>query len=66
MDMYHHLHEVYTKIGYKVMLTSSVNRTGIDEIRSLLTDKTTLISGQSGVGKSTLVNAIEPNLNLRT
>lgn len=60
------LKRIYTKIGHQVIKASSVSKEGINEIKSYLKDKTTLIAGQSGVGKSTLVNAIEANLNLRT
>lgn len=60
------LKEIYEKIGYKVMATSVVDKKGLDAFRDLLKDKTTLISGQSGVGKSSLINAIQPQLDLRT
>lgn len=58
--------EMYEKAGYKVMLVSATEGTGIDELGSLLADKTTLISGHSGVGKSSLLNALLPELQLRT
>jgi len=64
--VYSELKEIYTKIGYTVVLTSAAEGTGIDTLRGMLRNKITLVSGQSGVGKSTLVNAIEPGLNLRT
>lgn len=57
---------IYTKIGYRCLCTSSVTGQGIDELRELLRDKTTLLSGRSGTGKSTLVNTVNPGLNLRT
>lgn len=60
------LKHIYEQIGYKVVITSALDTTGINELRDLLKDKITLISGQSGVGKSTLINAIEPGLNLRS
>lgn len=66
LAMFEHLHEVYQAIGYPVLLTSTVDDTGIEALRNLLQNKTTLISGQSGVGKSTLVNAVQPHLDLRT
>ena len=66
MNFYSQLYEIYTKIGYQVMLTSSESMVGIEELKELLKDKITLIAGQSGVGKSTLVNSIESNLNLKT
>lgn len=64
--MYEYLKEVYEKIGYNVLLVSAIERTGIEEFRALLKDKTSLIGGQSGVGKSTLVNAVQPSLELKT
>ena len=57
---------IYEKIGYGVLATSVVEQRGLDAFRHLLKDKTTLMSGQSGVGKSSLVNAIQPQLDLRT
>ena len=60
------MRELYTQIGYEVMLVSAFDETDIEKLREHLKDKTTLISGQSGVGKSTLVNAIEKGLELKT
>lgn len=57
---------IYEKIGYRVFLISAVNGTGIDEVKEALRDKTTLISGHSGVGKSSILNALLPELNLKT
>ncbi|MFM2392849.1 MAG: hypothetical protein RLZZ546_831 [Bacteroidota bacterium] len=57
---------VYENIGYKVISTSSENGEGMELLANVLKNKTTLISGQSGVGKSSLVNALEQNLTLKT
>jgi len=57
---------VYSAIGYKVLKTSAMQGIGLEKLKVELKDKTTLLSGHSGVGKSTLVNAVEPNLDLRT
>lgn len=57
---------VYSKIGYKCLKTSAKNRTGLDELKEALKDKTNVINGHSGVGKSTLINILEPGLNLKT
>lgn len=57
---------MYTKIGYPCLLTSAITKTGLNELKSLLENKTTLLSGHSGVGKSSLLNAIEPDLHLKT
>jgi len=58
--------EIYSGIGYEVLLTSASNDIGIAELSEKLMDKTTLIFGHSGVGKSSLMNKIDPSLNLRT
>ena len=58
--------ELYSKIGYKVLPMSLQNNEGLDEINKILKDKTTLLSGHSGVGKSTFINHIFPDKNLRT
>jgi ribosome biogenesis GTPase len=58
--------EMYEAVGYKVLPVSTKNNTGIDELKELLKDKTTLMSGHSGVGKSSLLNALIPDLALKT
>jgi ribosome biogenesis GTPase len=60
------LKEMYEQIGYQVILASAHQQERIEEIKVLLKDKTTLLSGHSGVGKSTFINAIFPQFNLRT
>ena len=65
-DLAEYLRDIYEKIGYKALLTSATEGQGLEELRMLLKDKVTLIAGQSGVGKSTLVNAVQPQLELRT
>lgn len=66
MEAYEQLKIIYEEINYTTLLTSSVTNQGIDELRKLLKDKITLVSGQSGVGKSTSMNALQPSLNLQT
>ena len=66
LAIYEYLKEIYEQIGYKVLLTSAIDGQGLEELRHTLKDKVSLIAGQSGVGKSTLVNAIQPQLELRT
>jgi ribosome biogenesis GTPase len=61
-----YLQEVYTQIGYQCIDISATKGTNIDKVIALMRDKTSLFSGHSGVGKSTLINAIEPALNLKT
>ncbi|MBD2702647.1 ribosome small subunit-dependent GTPase A [Spirosoma sp. BT702] len=58
--------DMYERIGYTCLATSATEGEGVDTFRQLLDHKVTLLSGHSGVGKSSLVNAISPNLNLRT
>jgi ribosome biogenesis GTPase len=60
------LEEIYTDIGYKCIAISATKNISIVEVKTLMTHKTTMFSGHSGVGKSTLINAIEPSLNLKT
>jgi len=57
--------QVYSKAGYEVQAISIEKNQNINIVKSLLNDKYSLVSGISGVGKSTLINAIAPNLNLK-
>lgn len=57
---------LYNSIGYDCYKTSAKNNIGVDEIRSLLSGKITLLSGHSGVGKSTLVNRLVKDKNVKT
>ena len=57
--------EIYGHAGYKVVESSAATGLGIDEIREMCNEKVVLFSGQSGVGKSSLIGALDPNLNLR-
>lgn len=66
MEKYLEVKEVYEKIGYGTLLTAVPGGQGLEAFKSLLQGKTTLMTGQSGVGKSSLVNAIQPQLDLRT
>lgn len=58
--------DLYTTIGYAVVRTSAKTGEGIEELKGLLAGKITLLSGNSGVGKSSLINDILPDVNLRT
>ncbi len=60
------LEAVYTEIGYSCIAISATKNIDIDKVKDLMKDKTTMFSGHSGVGKSTLINTIEPTLNLKT
>lgn len=56
----------YTKSGYKVLFISAIEGTGMKELKSLLTGKTTVFAGPSGVGKSSALNAIKPDAEAAT
>jgi ribosome biogenesis GTPase / thiamine phosphate phosphatase len=57
---------VYEQIGYKCLRVSSTEMKGIEELKEMMIGKVSMFSGHSGVGKSTLVNAMEPSLHLKT
>jgi ribosome biogenesis GTPase / thiamine phosphate phosphatase len=57
--------EVYRRIGYPILITSSLSGKGIEELRGFIKDKVSIFVGKSGVGKSSLLNAVEPGLGLR-
>jgi ribosome biogenesis GTPase / thiamine phosphate phosphatase len=57
--------EIYRQIGYPIQLASSVTGEGIEELKSALQGKTSVLVGKSGVGKTSLLNAIQPGLGLR-
>jgi ribosome biogenesis GTPase len=58
--------QIYTDLGYPCYHVSAKEGTNIEQIKTLLKDKVTLISGHSGVGKSTLINAILPEAEVKT
>lgn len=60
------IRSLYERVGYQCVTISAEEGTGLKELKDLLKDKTTLISGHSGVGKSTLINAIQPGMELST
>lgn len=64
--MFAAMEEIYAAIGYQVHLISAEKNVGMDEMLDLLKDKITLISGQSGVGKSTFINRIIADIDIKT
>lgn len=66
MDVYTAWKDMYGAIGYETFLVSTTQDTGIDSLAEKLKGKTTLISGHSGVGKSSLLNVLLPKLRLKT
>ena len=66
LEKYATLNEVYTAIGYKTVLMSIKTSAGVEEVRDLLKGKTTLLSGHSGVGKSSFITVSYTHLTLPT
>ncbi|MFN3757241.1 MAG: ribosome small subunit-dependent GTPase A [Flavobacterium sp.] len=60
------LEYVYKQIGYKCLKVSAIEKTGLETLKEIMHGKVSMFSGHSGVGKSTLINAVEPGLNLKT
>jgi ribosome biogenesis GTPase len=60
------LYNIYHQIGYKIFLTSIITKQGIEELKNFIKNKTFLLVGQSGVGKSSLLNTMDSSLNLKT
>ena len=60
-----HLKAVYSKIGYRCMQMSLQTREGVKEVREEMTGKVNVIAGNSGVGKSTLINVLDPTIRLK-
>ncbi|MFA6260507.1 MAG: ribosome small subunit-dependent GTPase A [Bacteroidia bacterium] len=65
-DVADEVQALYEGIGYPVIRTSAKNNTGIEVLRNRVQQKTTLFCGHSGVGKSTLLNTIDPQLHIKT
>ena len=60
------IHEIYESLGYEIVYTSATEHKGIKAFERILKDKTSVLCGNSGVGKSSLINSINPELKLRT
>ena len=65
-DAVHEWKQLYEEIGYKVFIVSSLNGSGLDDLKAELKGKISLFSGHSGVGKSSLINTLIPELKLKT
>ena len=65
LEVYAYLEDLYQGLGYTVILASAMSGDGVAELKAQLKDKVTMLSGQSGVGKSSLLNQIQANLELR-
>ena len=66
LELQNQIISIYEKIGYPCYVISSFDKKDVERLKPVLQGKTTLISGHSGVGKSTLVNALQPGLNIKT
>lgn len=60
------LKNLYEGIGYRVILTSTISEVGINDLKEITKSKTSLLAGNSGVGKSSLINTLVPGIELRT
>ncbi|MBK9285490.1 MAG: ribosome small subunit-dependent GTPase A [Sphingobacteriaceae bacterium] len=58
--------KIYTDVGYPCYCISAQNKNDVEQLKTIFKDKTTLIAGHSGVGKSTFINSLEPGLNIKT
>jgi ribosome biogenesis GTPase len=65
LEMLNELKELYTSIGYQSVFCSAKSGQGMSELRNLMKDNTSIFSGHSGVGKSTLINTVAPELRLK-
>ena len=65
-EMVEQFHHVYEDAGYEVIDISATEGIGVERVKEMLAGKTTLLSGNSGVGKSTLIGAIDPTIDIRT
>lgn len=65
-EYFNTLYNIYNQIGYKIFLTSIITNEGIDELKNYIKDKTFLLAGQSGVGKSSLINKLDSSIQIKT
>jgi ribosome biogenesis GTPase len=65
LEMVNELKDLYTSIGYQSVFCSTKSGQGMSELRNLMKDNTSIFSGHSGVGKSTLINTVAPELRLK-
>jgi ribosome biogenesis GTPase len=66
MDLFEERKEMYESVGYKVILMSLADKSGMEGVEEILRNKTSLLSGHSGVGKSSFINSVVPGMGLKT
>lgn len=66
LEIYNVLAEIYEKIGYHCYLTSAISNVGLKDMQDIIKNKVSLFSGQSGVGKSSLINLLLPDFQIKT
>jgi ribosome biogenesis GTPase len=66
IDLFEERKEMYESAGYKVILMSLADKTGLEGVEEILRNKTSLLSGHSGVGKSSFINSIVPGIGVKT
>jgi ribosome biogenesis GTPase / thiamine phosphate phosphatase len=66
LDELHFMKNIYEGAGYQVLEVSALKGTNIDQLKDILKGKTSLVSGHSGVGKSHVINALDPKIDLKT
>ncbi|SCP98057.1 ribosome small subunit-dependent GTPase A [Anaerobium acetethylicum] len=60
------LQDIYRKCGYRIVFTSTVDGVGLDKLKELMEDRTTVVAGPSGVGKSSIINILQPKAGMET
>jgi ribosome biogenesis GTPase len=60
-----YLQKIYTLVGYQCLSTSAITKEGLDEVKSIMQNKVSLFGGQSGVGKSSIINSLDPAMQLK-
>lgn len=65
-DLKNEIISIYSPLGFKIVFTSALEHLGLDELKNLLSGKISALCGNSGVGKSSLINALNPNVHLKT
>jgi len=66
IDKKNNLVKIYQKIGYQVIELSAETQENLDSLKKMMQDKTSMFTGHSGVGKSSLINAVDPQLHIKT